>query len=96
MKRTQIDTSFADQIIEDYPNLHFIAFNEDSVLAVGKFSHKAHFFYKVSEDMSFHFNMLCEVGARYQNWFEHNIKFPNYTLGTEETATDYYNTLIRY
>jgi hypothetical protein len=96
MKTQTINTDFADMIMEENNHLHIIAFNSDSVLAVDyNDNNKAHFFYKVNEDMSFHFNMLCEVGRGWQYWFEEMIKSLHYSIVSMETDTDYFDTLIK-
>ena len=87
------DCEFAQMIMIENYHLHIIAFNADSVLAVDKDTNKAYFFYEVNEDMSFHFNLLSEVGQKYQSWFTEMINVLHYNIGIADTPTDYYNTL---
>lgn len=87
-------TPYIETVIEENPSLHILAFNNDQLLAVDKADNKAYYFYEVSEDLAFQFNMLCEVGARYQKWFEESAKLLKYEFGTGETEIDYYDTLF--
>ncbi len=89
---TAIDHSFYEEICEDHPNLHIIDYDNENVLAVGK-NGKAHFFYKVNEDMSFQFNLLSECRADNAAWFELVIERLGYKLQSKTTDTDYFNVL---
>ena len=89
-------SNFVLGIMEEFPNLHFIAFNKDSVLAVSEKTKKVHFFYEVNEDMSFHFNLLSEVGQIYKQWFEDILKALKYELEAKETDTDYFEIIKNY
>jgi len=88
---------YAECILEEFTHLHFIAFNDNCLLAVCPKTSKAHFFYEINEDLSFHFNMLCEVGSKTdaKAWFEKMIKDLHYDLRAKETETDYFDTLIQ-
>lgn len=55
---------------------------------------KAHFIYRVYEDLAFHFSLLCEVGECYKQAYvdllnEHKLK-----LQTKETIDDYFEIVI--
>lgn len=55
---------------------------------------KAHFIYRVSEDLAFHFSLLCEVGEWYKQSYvdllnEHKIK-----LQTVDTEDDYFEVAV--
>lgn len=92
---TEIST-YVLEVMEENHKLHFIAFTEDKILAISPKSKKAHFFYYVNEDVSFHFNMLCEVRSIDQQWFEDIISDLNYRLESKETDTDYYEIIANW
>lgn len=55
---------------------------------------RVHFIYRVSEDLAFHFSLLCEVGECYKQAYvdllnEHKLK-----LQAKETANDYFEIVI--
>lgn len=55
---------------------------------------KAHFIYRVSEDLAFHFSLLCEVGECYKQAYidllnEHKLK-----LQTVDTEDDYFEVAV--
>lgn len=52
-----------------------------------------HFFYKVNDDVSFHCNLLSEVGQPYQAWFKMIMESKKYKIIPKETETDYFDTL---
>lgn len=89
----QKEESFVLEVLEENPNLEILGSKEDSILARDKETKKAHFIYNVSEDMGFHFNLLCEVGQTYADWFRFMIKELNLELKEVETM-DFYELLL--
>jgi len=94
MLQNQNISSYAENIIDEFSHLHIIAFNDNQLLAISPKTKKAHFFYEVNEDMSFHFNMLCEVAEKYQQWFIDTVNMLKYKIEPKETATDYFDTIV--
>lgn len=70
--------------------------DDDSLILVVETGNgnKAHFIYRVSEDLSFHFSLLCEVGECYKQAYvdllnEHKLK-----LQSVGTADDYFEIVV--
>jgi len=96
MRKVKSIPTFAEVIMEDNEHLHIIAFNNECLLAVDRNNNnQAKYFYRVNsiDGLSFEFDMLSEVGERYQAWFKETIKLLHYTVGTYESKTEYFDTL---
>jgi hypothetical protein len=57
-------------------------------------SNKAHFIYRVYEDLGFHFSLLSEVGECYKQAYIDLLNEYNLQLQTVETANDYFNIAV--
>lgn len=53
-------------------------------------NNKAHFIYRVYDDLGFHFSLLCEVGACYQQAYADLLKKNKLKLQAVETQDDYF------
>ena len=93
MKTKCFITPFAIDIIERFAHLHIISFTDDKLIAYDKRNNKAHFFYEISEDCSFHFNLLSECNNAATKWFKSIITLLHFKLDIKETKNDYFNTL---
>lgn len=69
---------------------------DDSLVLVIETSNgnKAHFIFRVYDDLAFHFNLICEVGERYISTYKRLLAENNLRLQTVETADDYFETAV--
>ena len=96
MKLEFDDYSFAEDIIERYGDkLHTILYDKTHLLGFIKDSRRAQYFYKVNDDMSFHFDLLSHCNAEATQWFTDELIRYNYVIGHAETTTTYYDILLR-
>jgi len=89
-----VNDDFFYQIIDEHPTLNVVDYSKDCVLAYSTLSNKVHYFYKVNKDVSFHFNLLSDVGQNYQEWFEDVIKENNLNIVQAETDDDYFDKIV--
>lgn len=85
---------FYFQILEEHPTLGILDYSKKYVLAYSILSKKVHYFYKISKDLSFHFNLLSDVGQNYQTWFENVINKHNLNIVQAETKIDYFDKIV--
>lgn len=57
-------------------------------------SNKAHFIYRVYEDLAFHFSLLCEVGECYKQAYIDLLNEYKLKLQTFETSSDYFEIAV--
>ena len=89
LKKNRLDVE-TDNFIQDeiFPS------DQDSYVLAIQPDGKCHFLYNVSEDCSFGFSLLCEVGEMWQRGFEELLTENNLKLDIVETPEDYYNIAI--
>jgi hypothetical protein len=94
MKKLSKKFNFLLEVTEDHPNLIILASSKDCVLAYSIKSHKMHYLYKVNDEISFDFSLLCEVGQNYQYWFKMIIEKLNLKIISKTTETDYFEAIV--
>lgn len=77
-------------------SLHVIAYDKKKKFAVcnGK-ENRAYFVYSRNKDCLMKFDLLSHCIYEYREWAEQLLSDLNYKIGTEDTATEYYNTIIK-
>ena len=94
MNTQKINDSIVNDFFEDHPTLKVIDYSDNCVLAYSKKSNKMFYSYRVTDDLSFCFNMLCEVGQNYVSWFTEAIENNKLNIVQFETESDYYDKLM--
>lgn len=79
----------------DFIDNEFLNEDDSLVLVVETANgNKAHFIYRVNEDLAFHFSLLCEVGECYKQAYADLLNEHKLKLQTVDTKEDYYEVAV--
>lgn len=77
-------------------NLTVLAYSEgyEIIIAQGKKTGKAHYIYRVSDEIYCDYSLLCEVGAPFKPFFNFLLKKNKIKPEIKETETDYFEIFL--
>lgn len=95
MQANLIELDKLTEVNLDFIDSEYMQEDDSLVLVVEKGNgNKAYFIYRVYEDLVFHFSLLCEVGAPYQQTYKNLLAKYKLKLQTVETQDDYFETVV--